>query len=492
MPMKLRFCLLGAALVTAVAGHAFADGGYFAGSKGARVAGRGGAFMVKADDVMASAINPAGLSRLDGTAVQVGNRFSYHGQSYERQPTLDWGKIGIPPYVEFEKVDNGKPWMLLDPLLGVTTDFGLDDFGFAFLAYAPPGVREQEFPVDGGQRYMLVSRQGEILNYGLSASWKYKDLFGVGATFQWLYLRSLDVQIVIDGNTYPGTANPVEGQEDILSTITVSDPFTPQAILGAWVSPTPWLQFAVSGQVIPTSWNAKGTLDAQALNRTEQPVLVRGVDGTTPVDDVTMELPLPMTGRAGVRFVGLEQGKERFDVELDVVYETWSRVDHLTIDSNDMYAKMQTLGISIPIGTIEVEKQWQDTLGFHLGGDYMVLPNLLALRAGAYYETAVAPPEYANIDFPSGEHVGLGLGGSVFAGPLEVALGYELRHQLERGVTEGEGKVYQIVPGTLCAPPYTEETDCHRQYEGQPAPTVNGGRYQATSHSVSLDLRYRF
>ena len=490
--MSLRYCLLSAALVSAFSGSAFADGGYFAGSKGARVAGRGGAYAVKADDVMASAINPAGLSRLDGTAVQVGNRFSYHGQSYERQPTLDWGNLsGVPPYVAFEKVENKKPWMLLDPLLGVTTDFGLDDFGFAFLAYAPPGVRDQEFPVDGGQRYMLVSRQGEILNYGLSASWKYKDLFGIGATFQWLYLRSLEVQIVIDGETSLGKANPVDAKYDILSTITVSDPFTPQAIVGAWVSPTPWLQFAVSGQVIPTEWEAKGTLEAEALNLTDQPVLKRGDPGV-PANDLTMTLPLPLTARGGVRFVGLSEGKEHFDVEFDVVYETWSRVDHLTIETNDMYAHMENLGQTIPIGTIPVEKQWQDTLGFHLGGDYNVLPERLTLRAGTYYETAAAPPEYANVDFPSGEHVGFALGTSVFAGPLEVALAYELRHQLERGVTEGDGKVYQIAPGSPCTAPYTEATGCYAQYEGQPAPTVNGGRYQATSHSLSLDLRYRF
>lgn len=491
MPVNLRLSVLGATLVTAVAGPALADGGYFAGSKGARVVGRGGAFVVKADDAMASALNPAGLARLEGTGVQVGNRFSHHGQSYERQPTLDWARGGsVPPYVEFDEVNNGKPWMLLDPLLGVTTDLGLDDFGFAFLAYAPPGVRQQDFPADGGQRYMLVSRQGEILNYGLSASWKYKDLFGVGATFQWLYLRSLDIQIVIDGSPLLAPANPVNSTYDILSSITVSDPFTPQAILGAWVSPTPWLQFAVSGQVIPTSWKAKGTLEVDAPMLDENPILVRGQEGVDPVDDITMELPLPMTGRAGVRYVGLEQGKERFDIEFDVVYETWSRVDHLTIDSDDMYAKM--LGQDISIGTIEVEKQWRDTLGFHLGGDYMVLPELLALRAGTYYETAVAPPEYANVDFPSGEHVGVGLGGSVFAGALEVAVAYEFRHQLERSVTEGDGKVYQIAPASLCVPPYTVESGCHAQYEGQPAPTVNGGRYAATSHSVSLDLRYRF
>lgn len=487
--MKTRLRCLALCAATAMSSSALADGGYFAGSKGARVAGRGGAFVVKADDVMAAALNPAGLARLRGTSVQAGNRFSYHGQSYERQPTLDWGATGgaVPQYVEFDKVENDTPWMLLDPLVGVTTDLGLDDFGFAFLAYAPPGVREQQFPLDGGQRYMLVSRKGDIIDYTLSASWKYQDLFGVGASFQWIYLRNLDVSIVIDGNPYPSRANPVQAQFDILSNISVSDPFTPQLILGTWVAPTPSLQFAVSAQVIPTAWKAEGTLDTEALSIDQDIELKRG---QTPANDVTMELPLPLWGRAGVRYVGLDNKRELFDIELDVVYETWSRVKQLTIDSNGLHAELMLE--TIDIGTINVDKYWNDTVGVHLGGDYVAVPDLLTVRAGTYYETAVADPEYANVDFPTGPHVGAALGGSGFFGDFEVALAYEFRHQLERSVTEGDGKVYQITPAGYCVPPYLASSGCHPAYEGQPSPTVNGGRYNATSHSVSLDLRYRF
>jgi len=64
--------------------------GYFAGSRGARAAGRGGAFTAGADDLSAVIFNPARLTELGGKLViQAGNRFSYNAVDYTRDPTLD-------------------------------------------------------------------------------------------------------------------------------------------------------------------------------------------------------------------------------------------------------------------------------------------------------------------------------------------------------------------------------------------------------------------
>src|SRR5262245_42251313 len=105
---------------TTVATRASADGGYFSGTTGARAGGRAGAFAAKADDLSAVTLNPAGLATIDGTLVQIGNRFSYNALSFERAPTLDWGHLenGVPPYVTFAEVSNDAPWQLLEPLLG--------------------------------------------------------------------------------------------------------------------------------------------------------------------------------------------------------------------------------------------------------------------------------------------------------------------------------------------------------------------------------------
>src|SRR5687767_13667329 len=185
--------------------------GYFSGTQGARASGRGGAFAAKADDLSAVALNPAELSHAGGTLIHLGNRFSYNAHSFTRAGTLDWGQLdeGVPPHVEFATVTNQKPWQLLDPLLGVASSLGLEDWSFALAAYAPAGVGRQEFPVTGGQRYMMVSREALILNYTASGAWKYGDMFGLGASLQWIHAPRIRYALVIDANLFPGEANPV-------------------------------------------------------------------------------------------------------------------------------------------------------------------------------------------------------------------------------------------------------------------------------------------
>ncbi|HEV8551041.1 MAG TPA: hypothetical protein VGQ57_18465, partial [Polyangiaceae bacterium] len=143
---------------------AHADGGYYAGEKGARAAGRGGAFTARADDITAVGINPAGLTKIGTTLIQIGNRFSYNEHTFLRNPTLDWNSPANPPYVVFPKASNGTPWQMFDPILGVASNFGLKDWGFAFGVYSPAGVAREEYPEDGGQRYMMLKRNAQIIN----------------------------------------------------------------------------------------------------------------------------------------------------------------------------------------------------------------------------------------------------------------------------------------------------------------------------------------
>src|SRR5690606_37943873 len=137
-------------------------------------------FVAKADDLSAVGLNPAGLTKTETTYIHIGNRFSLNQNTFTRAPTLDWGNTtnGVPPYVEFDSVESDVPFQPLDPIIGVGTNFGLPDWGFALAAYSPPGVSRQEYPVDGGQRYMMVSRNAMLINYALSAAWKPSESFG--------------------------------------------------------------------------------------------------------------------------------------------------------------------------------------------------------------------------------------------------------------------------------------------------------------------------
>jgi long-chain fatty acid transport protein len=485
--LKSRVGLSTLLLAAAVAPPAFADGGYYTGALGPRAAGRGGAFVARADDVTAVSINPAGLADLDGTVIQVGNQFSYYGYDYTRAPTLDYGQSPTPsqPTV-FDKVHNGTPWQAALPFIGISSRLGLRDWAFALAAFAPPGTSKEQFPLDGGQRYLMVDRQAIILNYAASAAWRFHDLFGVGVTLEWIAVPRLDYSLVINANPAQGAVNPVSSMYDILAETTGSDPFTFNAIVGAWFRPSPSLQFGLAGQIVPANIVTHSTLTLTALDPALLGTIATTRNGNI-ANDVTVTLPLPLLVRGGGRYRHLAAGRELFDVELDVEYETWSRAKAFTVESTVdgkslVATPMMAAGSPVSIGTITVPKQWKNVLSVKLGGDFNLVPERWTLRAGVYYETAAAPSAYANVDFAAGAQLGGALGTSLLLHAWEVALTYQLRYQPSFTVAEADARVYQQTPGGSCTAPSSDPNVCN----------VNAGSYAATSHHVSLALIYRF
>jgi len=478
---------------TILASTAFAEGGYYAGTLGARASGRGGAFTAKADDISAVSFNPAGLAKLDSSLLQIGNESSYNSYTFTRAPTRDYGnpdpQTGAAPLVTFDKVKNSTPWQAFVPMVGATSNLGLPNWGFGLAAFAPPGISKEEFPLGGGQRYMMLSREAIILTYAASAAWKYKDVFGVGATAEWIQVPRLNYSLVIDGTEFAQAANPVSSPLDLLATAQGSALFTFNAILGAWYRPVPFLEFGLSGQVVPTSIVTHSTLSVTPLGSTITSVgLTRN---GAPASDVTLTLPLPMLFRSGARYRHLAGQREVYDVELDVEYETWSRVKSFTIDTHGLQANVPGQA-PIDINRIVIDKHWRDTVAVRLGGDYAVIPNRLTLRAGGYYESAVAAPAYANVAFPGGPQVGGSVGASIFFRSFEVALAYQLRVQPGVSITESGARVYQQVPASACQAPYTNTSLCNPNFQpGQPSPAINAGTYSASSHFLAFNVLYR-
>ncbi|MEO8177265.1 MAG: outer membrane protein transport protein [Deltaproteobacteria bacterium] len=466
-------------------------GGYFAGSYGARAIGRGGAFSVKADDLTAVTWNPAGLSRIQGTLLHAGNRLVYDAHSFTRATTLDWGNTsgGIPPLVEFPEVDNELRWQALNPLFGVASNLGVEDWMFALSAHAPPGIARKRFPTDGGQRYLMLERQVLMLQYSASAAFQPLEQLGIGLSLHWISVPSLEYQLVVDANQFPGDVNPVSSELDMRARLSGSDLFTPNATVGAWYRPAEFLELGLALQVIPATIRADSKLSIEPLSPEIDDRVELRRDGAR-ANDVSLSFPLPVTARAGVRYRHLEGAAEVFDVELDIGFESWSRVRRFSVDTNDLTATL--LAQRLDIGSIDVEKHWHDTWSVQLGGDFALLPEHVTLRGGAFYETASGDPSYAHVDFASGAQLGAALGASVFVQGLELALAYEYRQQPRQSVSEGGARVLQEVPGSQCAAPFTDPDTCHPQYLGRAAPAVNAGTYRYHSQLLSLDVLCRF
>jgi long-chain fatty acid transport protein len=473
----LHSLVCSAALASVMTSETAQAGGYFLGPIGGQAVGRAGAFVAKANDLSAAYYNPAGFALVKGTRLQLDNKFSYNHIEFQREPVLDGMDVSQP----FAPVSNEPKFQPLDPLLGVATDFGLSDFAFALVVYANSGVSKLEFPVDGGQRYMMTKRDGIFINYSLNAAWRPHPKWSFGISPQVIAVPELTYQLVVNGapaNIPP--PNGVSNNYDILATVQGKDMFTLNAIVGAWFSPTPNIELGLSGQVLPAKIVTDGPITLDFLNPTQTLPIVTERGRGLPADDVTIELPLPMWAKLGGRYVGRNAaGAEVFDVELDVTYERWSVAERFTVDSNNLEGVAGAT--RIPVGVIQVEKQWQDVFAFNLGGDYAAVPDLLTLRAGAYYETAAAQPEYSSVDFVTGQQLGVTCGGTVRFGGLAVSLGYEFRHQPEVVTTTANGRVYQVLPSSSVNPGLAATRLA-----------VNGGTFRANSHSAVLGLAYRF
>jgi long-chain fatty acid transport protein len=466
-------------------------GGFEVGDQNARSAGRAGAFTVKADDPTALDSNPAGLALMRGTRIFLGNRFILGKEEFTRARTLDWSEAvhGVPQFLTFGKVKNELPTQYLGPIIAISSDLGLKNWGFAVGVYAPPGTMSQQFPIDGPQKYMLVSRTVSILYYSAAVAWKYKDVFGIGATLQWVDLLSMNFNLVINGNTTPRVVEPGSSQFDILSKLSGADHINVTAILGMWYHPTPHLQFAAAARVIPVWFKARSHLAIEALNLKldKAPILTR--DGT-PDNNVTFSFVLPPKLRVGGRYVFTNGDKELGDIELDLGYEAWSMVDNFTLDGSGLVSTV--LGQNVPIGTIKVPRHWKDTFSLRIGGDWNVVPSHFTLRGGFYYETSATPEAYAYIDTPTGARLGPSVGFSLSGWGFDLSASYSYLFVMPLSLTETDSRTYQQTPGSLCKAPYTDTTNCSAYYLGRPGAPSNAGVYVADYHMFSLSLMYKF
>jgi hypothetical protein len=478
-------------------------GGVEVGDQGAKAAGRGGAFAAAADDFTAVDFNPGALALIRGTHLFVNYRALYQDIEYRRARTLDWGEAthGVPELLQFDHVRPADPWYLMGMMGGVTTDFGLDDWGFALGAYGPSAVGSAGYPADGPQKYMLTNMDVVIIYYTAAVAWKYKNLFGLGASLQYVDCPQLDFELVVDGNIAPKLVHPDESPFDIRTSISGADRTGFTAILGGWYEPLRGLRFALSGRILPVhvETDSKLSVVAENLTLTKPPRITKdGVDD----NNVHFSMDMPVKLKAAVRYAyGEEEGEglrhrgssgpgsALFDVELDVRYDLWSVMQEYTLDAG---VDVEVMGHQVPIGKLSILKDWQDTFSAHLGSDVRLVRDVLWLRAGFFYETPTVKPGYEYMDAFAFERFAPSAGLSLKLFGTELAVAYTWVHQVPRVVNEEDSKVFQQVPGSLCQAPYTDVDSCNEAYLGKPSAPANAGTYTADFHLVNASLNVGF
>jgi long-chain fatty acid transport protein len=466
------------ALVPATTAHA---GGFEIPESGTVALGRGGAYIAGAHDPTAIVLNPGALRRLTGTHLLYNHALTWEHATFTRQasdlpPGTDYGFDPLAP------VSNGATLFPLGGMLVATTDLGLPDWTFAAGVFGPNGHGKREYPVDGGQRYMLTELEALLVYPSLAVAWGDSERFGVGITFQWVMAPALDMSLVVDGSQ-AGALHAYYSGNDVEARISLSDMAAFSAIAGAWWRPTPSWELGLSGRVVPAALGLEGEFTLRNIpGQTQFSAQQLEVPGAA----ARLDLTVPATAKAGLRYRHLDGEREVFDLELDAVYEAWSMVDRYNVELDGTINLF--VGAEAPDALIE--KRWKDTLSVRLGGTWNAWESAaddakLRLSAGAYWESAAVPSNYEHLDFLSFERVGLGLGLGVELGSLRLDVGYGHVFQEDRVVDETYGKVFQQRPLNPCP----DACDGGAGWSGVPA---NAGRFESGYDQLSVGVETRF
>jgi long-chain fatty acid transport protein len=156
--------------------------------------------------------------------------------------------------------------------------------------------------------------------------------------------------------------------------------------------------------------------------------------------------------------------QDLFDIEADLTWANDSALDavHVGIrttspvgDGSLPPSSGLPQGVAVLPPNVDVPHYFHDVYGVRLGGDVNVLPDRLALRAGAFFESQAANAAYQNIDFDAAWRFGFALGGTyripLGARSLDLMLGYG--HVFFGTLTNDQQNVgIRATNGTTCSP----------------------------------------
>jgi long-subunit fatty acid transport protein len=585
--MKLRV------LAIAVAGAA----GLLASSRPARATGvaefpdngseqmaRGGAWVARASDPLATIFNPAGLAG-QPTRLTLQNNTIFEHTCFTRvkaasDTTNDplVGADGTYP----RACNDISP--TVNPQLGMTIKLG-ERLGLGLLIIGPSSGGEKTFPdfvtdANGQQqaapgRYLLIQQKGIILFPTIGLGYEILDNLRVGASFSWgfsrLNLTTASAALNTDGVT--------PASNDARATIQVHDYFVPGFTLGTIWSATPKIDIAgwykwsdairaggdagtVTGfygsdakkiRYGDTLYEDCGTGNAQAI-------------ATKPCgsgNNASLKFAIPMEAKIGFRYhqpraipvareaviaatpatqtmpVTPEEGPpaaeltaappppppvaetttyasghvrdplatDVFDLEADLTWANNSALDNIEIRFPGDATGKGTLPVAGVSGEIppnaDQKRGFKDVFGIRVGGDFNVIADKLALRAGTFFETSAADPQYQNIDFAGSSRFGLA-GGATYryrfgagekTSALEFMVGYGHVFFAEQSRTDPNASGSAALAGTSCNVampiPGTQKCDDGSQRYRSKWP-VNLGTITNSVNVINVGVAYRF
>jgi long-subunit fatty acid transport protein len=399
---------------------------------GSEQEGRGGAWVARASDPLATFYNPAGLAG-QPTRLTLQANISEQYTCFKRvQATGDTTVDGFSG--NYPRVCQ-TPSFFPDPQLAFTFKVN-ERLGLGIAILGPSAVGSASWPEFAGngnpspQRYMLISTDSVILTPTIGVGWEAVDGLRLGASFIFGTAPSIDFV-----NAAPAINGPPAGSgqtvnastNDIRNELKAKELFFPGFILGAIWSPTSTLDVAgwykwtsdvnATGDVTTAAnyfTNAvyKGNLAQVTYGDTAEPEChtppPQGPATCGSGNNAKIKVPIPMEAKLGVRYhkprsdVAYDEhrrdpmAQDVFDVEADFTWANNSAFNAIQLrfpgDANGNGTIPANPGIpasTIPVNA-DVTHDFRDVVGVRLGGDYNILPDQLTISAGAFFETQAA------------------------------------------------------------------------------------------------------
>ncbi len=434
---------------------------------GSEQEGRGGAWVARASDPLATFYNPAGLAG-QPTRLTLQANISTQNTCFARvraasDTTQDGYNGGAYP-----KVCNAGSFFP-DPQLAFTYHLS-DRVGLGIAILGPSAVGATTWPEFVGtnpspQRYLLISSNSVVLTPTIGIGWEAADGLRLGASFILGTAPSVDFVNAapgINGNSSTAANN------DIRNELKAKDLFFPGFTLGAIWSPSSNLDVAAWYKWV-SNVNAKGDVTTAAnyftpavaggdkaqvtYGDTAEPYCQTVAAGQAPPgtgavcgagNNGKITVPIPMEAKLGVRYHKPRpeipydghrrepMSQDIFDIEADFTWANDSAFDNLQIrfpgdaSGNGILPANPGIPSAVIPANADVRHNFRDVFGVRVGGDYNILPDQLALRAGAFFETQAANSVYQNIDFDGADRFGVAAGGT-----YRVRLGSEKQHALD-------------------------------------------------------------
>lgn len=513
---RIVFCLLA---IFALERMVRADGGFdLGGSSGVLQFGRGGAWIARADDPLAVFLNPAGLPG-QRRAIHAGSHLMYMNRCFTRmnengQPAGVGGGLPVPGSAggpPLEVCNKMQPF--LNPQIAAVFRAG-NKLGFGAALHGPHGVGKIEFPETvtdsrGVQpapgRYTLDSVTSTLSYATFSAGYAVNDKFSLGGGFMWGMFKET-------GSLFGEARSPVPAAGQLLqddffargetkATLDVKDKFIPGFIFGAMWSPTDRVSVAAtyhwqdalrfSGDVRLESryWAANGSRNLTPCAAGE-PANCNITDA--PGEDLRGVFNVPSEAKVGLRFRSPRAGatasrdpmeSEVWDIEIDGTYSKNSVVKTIDFDLRGSSALPGTPipfagapGATVPT-EMHLDKHWKDVYGVRIGGDRVLVPGRLAVRAGGFYESKGGRDEFLNLHFYEAARSGLAAGATARFGRLDLSFAYQHTFfgTLDNG---GKGAVLGLSG---------DAANDHSTWQA-----INGGKATSTMDEAGVSMTVRF